>query len=122
MSKIKIEQEVSKEAYELASGLSNAVDHVKSALADGWQPGKDLPVVMQAVLMDIVPAVQGVDQMSAEMAEDEEAFVTAFLLPFKSLAFSLLKKKKEQIKLANEAKPAETVAQAAPAVEAPVQA
>lgn len=99
MAKLKVEQEVSKEAYELSSGLKKAIEDVQKALADGWQPGQDLPVMLQALMMDIVPAVQGVDKMGAEMVEDTEAFVTAFLLPFKSLAFDLIAKKKEQLKL-----------------------
>lgn len=94
MALLDVNQKVSKEAYELADGVKKTILDIKKALEDGWQPGQDLPAVLSAVMVDLVPAVQGIDKMSVEMTEDTEAFVTAFLLPFKSLAFELIAKKK----------------------------
>lgn len=71
---------VSKEAHELADGMANCVLAIKKALADGWQPGQDLPVVLSAVMTDLVPAVQGVDKLAGEQKENITAFVTAFTL------------------------------------------
>lgn len=78
MATIKIECTVSKESYELAQGVVKMLSAVKGALADGWQPGQDLPVVVSAVIADLVPAVQGMDQVGVESKEDEKAFVNAF--------------------------------------------
>lgn len=89
---MEVSVKVTKEAYELSVGLKKFVLDVKQALSDGWQPGQDLPVVMQAAVMDLVPAVQGLESLGAEQKEDLEAFVTALSLPMKELAFSLLKK------------------------------
>lgn len=72
--------EVTKEAHELVEGVVKFLGDLKGALADGWQPGKDLPVLLQATIADLVPAVQGVEKLGVESKEDEEAFVTAFLL------------------------------------------
>lgn len=88
---IQTSQNVTKEAFELSSGLKKFVLDIKKALADGWQPGTDLPVVMQAAIMDLVPAVQGLENLGAEKKEDSEAFVTGLLLPMKELGFALLK-------------------------------
>ncbi len=82
-----VKVQVSKEAYELGQGVVQFLRDVKQALADGWQPGKDLPVLLQATFADIVPAVQGVDALGAEGSENEEAFVTAFLLAAKQAVY-----------------------------------
>lgn len=79
--------QVTKEADELAEGLVATVQHVKKALSDGWQPGQDLPVVLQAVLADLIPAIQGVEKLGAEITENEEAFVTSFVLAGKKLVY-----------------------------------
>lgn len=71
---------VSQEADKLATGIVSLVAEVKKALADGWQPGADLPVVLQAVLVDLVPAVQSVSALGAEAKADLEAFASAFAL------------------------------------------
>jgi len=89
---IEVNEKVSKEAYELALGLKKFVVSIKQSLSDGWQPGSDLPVLLQAVILDLVPAINGIDKIPEEEKENLEAFVTAFLLPVKSLAFELLKK------------------------------
>ena len=78
---------VSKEADELATGLVAAVQHIKQALADGFQIGQDLPEVLKVVFTDLVPAVQGVEKLGPEATDDEEAFITAFLLAAKSLVY-----------------------------------
>lgn len=82
---------VSKEAYELGEGLKKFVLSIKGALADGWQPGQDIPVVLTAALSDLVPAVQGVEKVKEEVKEDLEAFVSALVLPAKEMAFALAK-------------------------------
>lgn len=91
MPKVKVEVEVSKEAHELAVGSKKVILGIKEALKDGWQPGQDLPVVLNAVLMDLVPAVQGVEKLGDEAKEDVGAFVSAFLVEAKDLAVKLLK-------------------------------
>jgi len=89
---IDVNEKVTKEAYELGMGLNKFVLDMRAALADGWQPGSDLPAVLTATINDLVPAVQGVDQLAAEEKENTEAFFTAFMLPVKSLVFKLLAK------------------------------
>lgn len=87
MSVIQVQVSVSKEASELGDGLVKFVSDVKQALADGWQPGSDLPALLQATIADLVPAVQGVEKLGAEIVENEEAFVTAFMLSGKKIVY-----------------------------------
>lgn len=77
MEKVKVELECSKETYELGKGLADFVAAVKTALADGWQLGTDIPVVVSAALATLVPAIDGVTKVKDELAEDKKAFVNA---------------------------------------------
>lgn len=78
--KIKVEVEVSKEAYELGQGLAVFIKAAKQALNDGFQPGQDLPALMMSAMNDLLPAVQGLDQIEAEIKEDGQAFRQAVAL------------------------------------------
>jgi hypothetical protein len=81
MAKQMVQVEVSKEMYELGMGLASVVDAVKQATADGWQPGQDLPAIVVAAIAILPPALQGVDQIKSEIAEDKGAFIAAVALP-----------------------------------------
>lgn len=88
---MEVTQKVTKEAYELGEGCKKTVLAIYKALKDGWQPGQDMPIVFQTIMADLVPAVQGIEKLTEEQKEDQEAFFTSFMLPAKSLAFELLK-------------------------------
>lgn len=77
MEKVKVELECSKETYELGKGLADFIGAVKAALADGWQLGTDIPVVISAALSTLVPAVDGVTKVKDELLEDKKAFINA---------------------------------------------
>ena len=89
---MEVSVKVTKEAYELADGLRKFVLDIKGALADGWQPGQDLPVVSSAAMADLVPAVQGVDKLGEESKADLLGFINGLVLPAEALAVALLKK------------------------------
>lgn len=78
--KLPVSVEVSKEAYELGQGVAKFLASVKSSLADGWQPGMDLPAIMASAIAELVPAMAGVDQLGSEAKEDAKAFSMAWLL------------------------------------------
>jgi len=80
MAKVSVSVEVSKEAYELGMGLADFAGAVKSALADGWQVGSDVPAVITAALQHLVPAMNGANNLGSELAEDKAAFVQAWML------------------------------------------
>jgi len=77
MAKITKTVEMSKEMNELLVGVADVVGAVKQAMADGWQPGQDLPVIVMSAIAILPPAIQGVDQIKGEFAEDKAAFVAA---------------------------------------------
>ena len=77
---IKVEADVSKEAYELMLGLAGVVSGVKRALDDGWQVGEDLPAILSAVMVNLVPALQGVQDLPAEAMSETPEFVAALSL------------------------------------------
>jgi hypothetical protein len=91
MSKVQVQEFVEPVSYDLTQKLGDFVFQIRKAVADGWQPGQDLPVVLTAVMKDLIPVVQGLEQALAESKDDEEAFVTSLLLGSKHLYYGLKK-------------------------------
>lgn len=87
-----VEVQVSKEAYELAQKLVQFVAESKKALDDGWQLGSDLPVVLAAVMQDLIPAIQSLNAVAPGFQENPKAFVQALELGLTDMAFVFLKK------------------------------
>ena len=92
MAKVTVSVEVSKEAHELAQGVCEMVLAVKAAMADGWQTGQDVPVLITAALTTLAPAITGVEQLGDELKEDPAAFASAIALPVGEMVSALLKK------------------------------
>lgn len=86
METVKIEIEVPKEAHELFRGLFKICQSVKVALADGWDPAADLPVIITQSLVELAPMIQGCDQLPAEFKADPSAFIKASLLSASDIA------------------------------------
>lgn len=80
METIKIEIEVPKEAQELFGGLVNIVKSIKMAMADGWDVGTDLPVVITQSLVELAPMIQGVDKLPEEFKANPAAFIKSAVL------------------------------------------
>jgi len=87
VQKVTVQVEVSKEAYELGQGVAKFVTATKAALADGWQAGQDLPAVMSSAISDLIPALEGVQQIPDE-AQDKQALVNALYLSLSPLFLS----------------------------------
>lgn len=90
MEKLKLEVEVAKETYELGKGLDGIVGAVQKALADGWQPGQDVPQILMEAMGALVPAIQGVDKISAETS-DPQAFADAVYMGLRPIPFRFVK-------------------------------
>ncbi len=82
---------VAKEADELATGLAALVKAAMDALKDGWQMGEDLPALM-AALVALGPAVDGLDQLDDEWAEDPQSVARVAALLVAELVPLLVKK------------------------------
>lgn len=80
MSTVKIQVEVSKELYEAGQGLAKFVGAMRRALADGWQPGVDLPTALTAAMTTLVPALNGITEVDDEIAQDRGAAARAVAL------------------------------------------
>jgi len=75
-----IEVQVGKETYELTSGIVGFIKGMKVALADGWQPGEDFPVILMEAVVNLIPAVQGADMVDDEAKENRGAFIRSLAL------------------------------------------
>lgn len=66
-----------KEGSELFSCFPKVCVALKSALADGWQPGQDLPAVVMSAVMEFAVGLQGVQKLPEEAKADAPAFAKA---------------------------------------------
>lgn len=69
---------VSKSADDLAQGLVTFMRDVKKAMADGFQPGQDVPVIILAAYQDLFSKIPALGQLGPELAEDKYAFQRAW--------------------------------------------
>jgi hypothetical protein len=89
--KMTVSVEVTKEAYELGQALVEVVKATKAALADGWQPGTDVPAVLMASIAALPKGVDGAQKLGDESKSTVE-FISAFALAGKDLAALFLNK------------------------------
>lgn len=85
-----VSREVAKEAHEAVQFPVEIVKAVKLALADGWQPGTDVPAVILAVLAKAPQAIAGLDQLEGELAEKRGAVMQAVGIAVGDLAAALV--------------------------------
>ena len=88
----KVEVEVTKEAHELGEALAKLVLVSKQAMADGFQPGMDIPAVVMAAFAELPKAIEGLDKMDDEAKAQVKAFSLALALPILEAVEVLLKK------------------------------
>ena len=91
MAVIDVPVRCAKETVELGQGLAAFVYELKKAVADGWNPLSDVPAVISAAITKLVPAMQGVDKVKDELAEDKASFVNAAVVAGAAVVGALLK-------------------------------
>jgi hypothetical protein len=72
-------------AHAFAEKLGAFVGEVKKAVADGWQPGSDIPAMLSAVLVDLVPAAAAFTGASADLKSDPFGSVLALAIELKKV-------------------------------------
>lgn len=77
MDAIKLEIEVPKELHEVNVAVLNVLKAVKTALADGWQIGQDLPIIVTAAIANLPPAIDGFEKIADEVKENMPGTVNA---------------------------------------------
>jgi len=65
------------ETGELVKGLTKFIGSIKDALADGWQPGMDLPAIMMAAMSDLPQAIEGWEKLDDEAKANPGAMIAA---------------------------------------------
>jgi len=86
---------VTKEAYEIGEGLKGIAAAITKAVADGWQPGTDLPAIIVESISAIIPAIEGYDKLPEEFKADLAAAVKGIALPVSEIPFMFIKKDAE---------------------------
>ena len=92
---INVEVKVAKETHEAVSGLVKFVAAAKGAADDGWNAGDDIPVVLNSLMAELIPALQGVTLIPDEFADHPSEFVAALTASIPELAAIFLKRKEK---------------------------
>lgn len=69
MEEKEIVVKVTPAAYDLGQGLRHLVGTLRAALADGFQPGQDVPVIVSAVVADLIVKVGQIPKAGLEVAD-----------------------------------------------------
>ncbi len=83
---------VEEKSYEVGQAVKNLVKSAKDALADGFQPGQDLPKIVSENFSGLITAVGDMKDVPAEAQEDVEAFMKAWGIAGLEIAGMFLKK------------------------------
>lgn len=67
-------------SVELANGLAQFIAAIKKSLDDGFQPGTDLPVIVTAAVTSLIPVVDDVMKLGAEIDGDKLGVAQAFVI------------------------------------------
>lgn len=87
---VQVQVACAKELYELSKGLADFVLDVRKAVADGWQPGADLPALLTSAVGRLVPAMQGVEKLKDEYAGSKKEFLLGALVPLADVLGTLV--------------------------------
>lgn len=84
--------DVSDSSYKVVETLKGVIKAAKDALADGFQPGQDIPKVASENMMQLFTAITEVHNLPDEAKEDVEAFMKAWLVGAAEIGALFLKK------------------------------
>lgn len=91
MEAVKKEVVCTKEAAELMGAVVSLVKNAKLALADGFQPGQDLPVLLMGSMNDLLTGLNGLNLLGDEVKSTDE-FVNALSVGALEIKSLFLKK------------------------------
>lgn len=76
----------------MGEALAKLVLVSKQAMADGFQPGMDIPAVVMAAFAELPKAIEGLEKMDDEAKAHVKAFALALALPLMEAVETLIKK------------------------------
>ena len=77
---MKIDVEIGEKTHDLITGLADFVDKAQSALADGFQPGEDLPQIAISALTDLAPVLMSAGELKHEFDSNPDSRAIAVAL------------------------------------------
>lgn len=70
-----IQVEIENSGYEVMQHTAKIVKAIKQAVADGFQPGTDLPVAVTALIAEFPGILESVPAIKGDIAEDKMGFI-----------------------------------------------
>lgn len=90
-----IETQVTKEVHEIGLGVKGVIQAYKTATADGWQPGEDIPKILIDAYQPLLTAINGAEKSSEEFNEEPVKAVMGALIPLAEGVELLMEKPQE---------------------------
>lgn len=90
MGKEIVPVEVESAGYHVMLGLAKVAAAVKQSLADGFQPGQDLPAIVVAAVAELPALVQHAQGVPAAFAEDKVGLIKGVNLGAYSVVSALV--------------------------------
>lgn len=73
--KKEISVSVESSGHDVMVGLAKIAKACKEALADGFQPGSDLPVIVMEAVKELPAVIAALPAIAPDLAEDKMAFI-----------------------------------------------
>lgn len=64
---------VEEKTRNVSKNIVKFISDIKAVVDDGWQPGQDIPAIIQAAFLDLVPSIKEVGNIGAEWKESSSA-------------------------------------------------
>lgn len=93
MSTKTVSVSVEDKSYDVGQAVVQIVKAAKDALADGFQPGQDIPAILSAAIAQLVKILGDAPAIPAESGDDLTAFIKSWSLAGLDIAALFLPKK-----------------------------
>jgi hypothetical protein len=92
MSTKMVSVSVEDKSYDVGQAVVQIVKAAKDALADGFQPGQDIPVILTSAISQLVTILGDAPSIPVESSDDLAAFIKSWSLAGLDIAALFLKK------------------------------
>lgn len=90
MGLIQVTKQVEEHGYAVGQSLAGITKSITQALADGWQPGTDLPVILSTSVMELAKSIAHFGSLPDGAKAHPKEFKSALVLSCDDIADSVM--------------------------------
>lgn len=92
MNTVEVKFDAPKETHELGVAVAKLMANYKTAVADGFQVGQDVPAILMGSFNEIMAGIDGIDKSPEEFKNDPVKAAMGMLVPLADGISELIKK------------------------------